>query len=121
MQIRTKTFTDIAGWGSFFQELPAYDEKACRKLLADKPVQNALAMLAQDLADTPADAFTAAAAEAAIHGCTAACGVQQGKLNQPLRIALTGTTVGAGIYETIEILGRERTLARLEFAKRFFA
>lgn len=120
MQIRTKTLADVAGWGFFFQDLPAYDEKTCRKLFADKPVRDALDMLTEDLEGMKADGFTAAAVEAAIHGCTAACGVQQGKLNQPLRAAVTGTTVGAGIYETIELLGRDRALARLKHARQFY-
>jgi len=32
---------------------------------------------------------------------------------QPLRVALTGTTVSPGIFETVALLGREETLARL--------
>ena len=116
MQIRTKTFADIAGWGYLFVDLPEYDVKVCQKLLADKPVRDALTFLIPDLAAMPVEGFTAAAMEALIHGCTAACGVQQGKLNQPLRIAVTGTTIGAGIYETLELLGRDRSLARLQHA-----
>ena len=119
MQIRTKTFADIAGWGFFFTDIPAYDEKACAKLLQEKSVQDALAMLAAEFATLPGDEFTAAAVEAVIHGITVACAIQQGKLNQPLRVAVTGTTVGAGIYETLELLGKGRTLARLEYVKRF--
>jgi len=120
MQIRTKTFADIAGWGFFFTDLPAYDEKTCAKQFKDKPIQDALVMLGEEFATIPADVFTAATIEAVIHGITAACGIQQGKLNQPLRVAVTGTTVGAGIYETIELLGKGRTLPRLEHAARFF-
>jgi glutamyl-tRNA synthetase len=121
MQIRTKTFADIAGWGFFFDEIPAYDEKACAKQLKEKPVQDALEMFAADVEKLPADELRAATVEAIIHGITAACGIQQGKLNQPLRVAVTGTTVGAGIYETVEVLGKARVLARLAHAKRFYA
>ena len=43
-------------------------------------------------------------------------GLAHGKLNQPLRAAVTGTGIGAGIYETVELLGKEKTLRRLAFA-----
>ena len=121
MQIRAKTFADVEGWGFFFTDIPVYDEKACEKLLRDKPVQAALEMFVGDVEKLPADELRAATVEAIIQGITAACGIQQGKLNQPLRVAVTGTTVGAGIYETVEVLGKARTLARLAHVKRFYA
>jgi glutamyl-tRNA synthetase len=40
-------------------------------------------------------------------------GLELGKLAQPVRVAITGSTVSPGIYETLSILGRERSLARL--------
>ena len=36
-----------------------------------------------------------------------------GKLAQPVRVAVTGGTVSPGIFEVLDVLGRERTLARL--------
>jgi glutamyl/glutaminyl-tRNA synthetase len=43
-------------------------------------------------------------------------GLGEGKLNQPVRVALTGSSIGAGIYETMDVLGRPRVLARLAHA-----
>ena len=40
-------------------------------------------------------------------------GIGLGKAAQPVRVALTGSTVSPGIYEVIHVLGRDRTLARL--------
>ena len=37
-----------------------------------------------------------------------------GKVAQPLRVALSGRTVSLGVFDMMEILGREETLARLE-------
>jgi len=37
-----------------------------------------------------------------------------GKVAQPLRVAATGTTVSPGIGDTLELLGRDKTLARIE-------
>ena len=39
--------------------------------------------------------------------------VKLGKLAQPIRVALTGTTVSPGIYDVILLLGKEETLKRL--------
>ena len=56
----------------------------------------------------------AAALEGVIAAAAVAAGLAPGKLNQPLRAAVTGTGIGAGIFETIEIIGKARTLARLQ-------
>ena len=41
-------------------------------------------------------------------------GVSAGKLIHPARVALTGKTVSPGIFEVMEMVGRDRTLARLD-------
>lgn len=120
LQSRVKTLDQVANWGYFFVDTPEYDQKACEKTFADPLVQKALGLVAEDLAGLPAAEFTAANLEAAIHGATGACGLGQGKLNQPLRLAVTGLTVGAGIYETMELLGPARTLRRLELVHRYY-
>ena len=43
-------------------------------------------------------------------------GLSMGKLAQPVRVALTGSTVSPGIHEVIAVLGKERTLKRLNAA-----
>ena len=40
-------------------------------------------------------------------------GIKMGQLAQPVRVALTGRTASPGLFEVMEILGRERTLIRL--------
>lgn len=41
-------------------------------------------------------------------------GIKMGELIQPIRVALTGSTISPGIYDVLELLGRERILARIE-------
>ena len=41
-------------------------------------------------------------------------GIKLGKLAQPVRVALTGTTVSPGSYDVILLLGKEETLKRLK-------
>ena len=43
-------------------------------------------------------------------------GVKPGKLYQPIRVAITGTTVSPGIFESLAVLGREESLARIDAA-----
>ncbi len=45
--------------------------------------------------------------------CAAFDGLKLGKLAQPVRVAVTGTSASPGIYETLEVVGRDRALARL--------
>ena len=48
--------------------------------------------------------------------CKAAGDLKLGKLAQPVRVAITGTTASPGIYETLEVVGREQVLVRLRDA-----
>ena len=43
-------------------------------------------------------------------------GAKRKQVFQPLRVALAGTTVSPGIFETIAVLGREETLVRMRLA-----
>jgi len=43
-------------------------------------------------------------------------GVGFSKLAQPMRVAITGKSVSAGIFETMELLGKEKTTKRLNYA-----
>ena len=43
-------------------------------------------------------------------------GISLGKIAQPVRVAITGSTVSPGIYEVIDVLGKEMTVKRLEDA-----
>jgi glutamyl-tRNA synthetase len=63
------------------------------------------------------DAWTVKALEAAFEEtCRAHGDLKLGKLAQPTRVAVTGTGASPGIYETLEVVGRERTLARMKVA-----
>ena len=44
-------------------------------------------------------------------------GVKAGELVHPARVAVSGRSVGPGLYEMFEVLGKDRTLARFEKAR----
>jgi glutamyl-tRNA synthetase len=62
------------------------------------------------------DPFTAESIEAALRGVAEKLGLKPRQAFQPLRIAITGSKVSPGLFESIELLGREKTLQRLSSA-----
>jgi glutamyl-tRNA synthetase len=60
--------------------------------------------------------FTVEAIEAALRSLAESLGLKPGKAFQPIRIAVTGSRISPGLFESIELLGREKTLERLSAA-----
>ena len=113
MQSRTHVYDHSTQWRYFFSDDFEYEEKAVRKGLRKEGVRDALRDLMARLADGE---FSEATIEAAIRASEAEAGIKEGKLNYPARVAVTGRATGAGIYETMALLGRERVLSRLDHA-----
>ncbi|MBI2774188.1 MAG: glutamate--tRNA ligase [Chloroflexi bacterium] len=65
--------------------------------------------------------FDHANAEAALKRLAADLGWKQGEVNMGVRVAVTGTRVGPPLYESLELLGRERALARIASAEALLA
>jgi len=63
------------------------------------------------------ESFDHAAVRAAIEGIAAEVNWSLKDTSQPIRVAITGRTVGLPLFESLELLGRERTLARIERAQ----
>lgn len=62
------------------------------------------------------ESFSHAELEKVFNALVAEKGLKLGKLAQPVRVALTGGTVSPGIFEVIEVMGKEKTLQRIETA-----
>lgn len=91
----------------------AYDPEAVKKFLtAEKTAL--LCGLADALANV--SEFKTATLEAAARTYLAAQGKTLKDVAQPCRVALIGKTAGAGLFETMELIGRERVIARLRQA-----
>ena len=84
-------------------------DAAAAKVLAPVP-DGMLDRLTSRLQDA---SWTAGDLEAVVRDFAAAEGLGLGKVAQPLRVALTGRTVSPGVFDMMEILGREESLARL--------
>jgi glutamyl-tRNA synthetase len=114
---RAKRLTDFVEKGRpFLVDQVEYDPEAVKKHLS---APEALAHLAA-VRDTCAAAheFTAAALEPAIRALAESRGVKAGVLIHPTRVAVVGRAESPGIFEVLELLGRDRTLARMDLALR---
>jgi glutamyl-tRNA synthetase len=92
---------------------PADDPKSRERWLGAEG-RATLARVRTALADAPA--FDEAAIAAALEGVLAALELKPREIYQPLRVALCGTTVSPGIFESVALLGREETLRRIDAA-----
>ena len=110
LKLRPKTLAELATNALFLVKsrpvLP--DERAAKLLTPD--AGNLLHGLLQRLYRS---AWQAAALEECVRGLAAENGVKLGSIAQPLRAALTGSTASPGIFEVMEVLGREETLGRI--------
>ncbi len=97
----------------FIQDDITMDEKAKAKHLTPE-VAPMLSELAASLRTL--EPFTHDAVEKTFNDLVNARGVKLGKLAQPVRVALTGGTVSPGIYDVIEVMGRDKVLKRIEAA-----
>ncbi|HKZ46791.1 MAG TPA: glutamate--tRNA ligase [Thermodesulfobacteriota bacterium] len=117
VQERSKTFVEMADAAEFyFKEDIVYEEKAAQKFLTQDmtPMFETLISGLESLPD-----FTHETLEAVFSNIINARGIKLGKIAQPARVALTGGTVSPGIFEVIENLGKEISLARLKKAIAF--
>ena len=118
LHTRSKTLVEMADGAHFYyrDDVRPYDEKAAKKFLKPETAR-VLTLLADALGAL--DDLAEKTQEGAFKRVMDETGLGFGKIAQPVRVALTGTTVSPGIFEVIEVLGRERVLARLRAAMEF--
>ncbi|CAN5252489.1 glutamate--tRNA ligase [soil metagenome] len=114
-QEKMQTLADFAPLAGFIFDGPADDPKAREKWLGE----DGRAVLADVLAALdPLQAFTRENVREALEGVVAARGAKPKQVFQPIRVALAGTAISPGIFETLTVLGRDESLARIENALR---
>ncbi len=112
LQERARTLEEMADSAEYyFREKPT-DPKAAAKFLTP-----AIAPVLSEIADalSALDPFTPASAEGAVHAVVERHGGNL-KVHQPIRVALTGGTASPGLFDVMEILGREEVVRRLKAA-----
>ena len=112
---RLKTLSQIVDYaGFFFVDKLEYDEKAVQKRLKKENVPQMLEELKAKLQAT--EPFDETNLEETIRSFAEESGLSASKVIHPLRVALTGKSVGPGIFETVCLLGREKVIQRLDEA-----
>lgn len=111
LQPRAKTIPELIDLTQFvYAKRPLkLDEKAAGQLTGES--RAALSEVADRLAGS--DTWSAEALNAIVRGYVEEKDLKLGKIAQPLRAALTGRTVSPGVFEVMELLGRDESLARL--------
>ena len=112
-QTRVTVLSDITANVDFlFLDEPVSDEASWAKAM--KPGADALLATARTrIAEAQ---WNAEALKAAVLAAGEEHGMKLGKAQAPVRVSVTGRTVGLPLFESLEILGRERTLSRIDAA-----
>ena len=111
---KLKTFAELPAYaGFYFTDEIVFDAEAAKKdfVPENKP---RLEKLRDAFAHAPA--FNAETLEATLKETAKALGVKAGVLVHPCRLAVTGKTSGPSLYHLLQVLGKERVLARIEKA-----
>ena len=111
---RAKTLCELVDAAHYYlSDEIVFDEKATNKFLTkviEQPIQSLIQKLS-NLSD-----FNEPAIEQAFTDTLNEHGLRMGELAQPVRLALTGGTVSPGIHDVIAVLGKARTIRRLQQA-----
>ncbi len=114
LQERAKTLVELAKLLRYYiTEYVEYDEKAKDKFLNEKSL-NLLSELKEMLGGL--SDFSHASVEEVFRSIIEKHGIKLGKLAQPVRVAMTGGTESPGIFDVLEIAGKEKTMKRLQRA-----
>ena len=112
-QEKAQTLEEVWPLIGFLFEEPKTDEKSWRKVMKD----GALPLLSEALEALRAvEPFEPAELESSLGRILAEHDVKPGKLYQPIRVAISGTSVSPGIFESLAVLGKDRSIERIERA-----
>ena len=112
-QEKAQTLEEVWPLIRFLFEPPVEDPQAWKKVMKEGSAEMLDAAAA---ALAPVDPFEPAPIEAALAPLLDRFDVKAGRLYQPIRVAITGSSVSPGIFESLAVLGRERSIERIETA-----
>ena len=114
-QEKMQTLSDFWPLAGFLVEAQPTDEKAWDKVMGKDGAADRLRAARGALAAL-ADPWTLEEVERALREVVESLGVKAKEVFQPLRVAVAGSTVSPGIFESVTALGRETTLSRVDSA-----
>jgi glutamyl-tRNA synthetase len=112
-QEKLRTIEDFWPFAGFLFERREIDPAAWEKVMKDGAAERL--QRARD-ALAAAEPFDTERVETALRAVVEELGVKPKEVFQPVRVAIAGTTVSPGIFESVAVLGREETLARVDAA-----
>lgn len=116
VQERTKLLPEAGGQVVFlYQEIDAYDEASWDKVMTKEGVGEIIDRARLALSEV--EPWTADGIESALRSMIEGIGVGVGKALQPIRVAVTGSSVSPPLFESLAVLGREASLARIGKAR----
>ncbi len=114
-QERLRLLTEIAGMTSFFfTDTVEYDEAAWQKIMTQEHVPTYLDNLGMNLKTI--EPFDAATIEAMMRQMAEERGLKTAQAFHPLRVAVSGRMQGPSLFHMVEVLGRDRTVKRIDDA-----
>lgn len=114
VRVRVKTLQEVVDASTyFFKDFTEYDAKGVAKQFKKETIPVLQACLDGLKADNE---FSLASTENIYNAIAEKMGLGLGKIIQPSRLALTGRTVSPGMFDVIVLLGKEKTLQRLQQA-----
>ncbi|MGA0355512.1 MAG: glutamate--tRNA ligase [Ilumatobacteraceae bacterium] len=114
VQPRLVTFSDLEGTVDFLFGPVSMDEASWEKAMTTEFAPALLAATRVAYADLPD--WSADALKEALESVMEPFELKLGKAQAPVRVAVTGRTVGPPLFESLEALGREESLARIDAA-----
>jgi glutamyl-tRNA synthetase len=123
VQEKAQTLQEVWPLIRFLFEPPVEDEKAWRKVMKGKAgrvldeVETLLSGIESGDGGPNRDGFTIGNVQAVLEPLPEKLEMGAGKVFQPIRVAITGTTISPGIFESVAALGREESLARIASAR----
>jgi glutamyl-tRNA synthetase len=111
---KIQTLDEFLPLAGFLYDGPVDDAKAWEKTIGAEGGAETLRAARATLAGL--DPFTQEAVETALRGLVEAHGWKPKQVFQPVRVAIAGTTISPGIFESVALLGRDETLRRIDDA-----
>ena len=117
VQERVKTMSEVPGYVDFlFIDEPVIDDASWQKVMV-KGRDKAITMLDGMLSAFATCNWTVADLDTTLFGFGEEHGIKKGQAQAPVRVAVTGRSVGPPLLESLIVLGRERTLERVRAAR----
>jgi glutamyl-tRNA synthetase len=112
-QDKMQTLDEFWPLAGFLVERQPYDEKAWAKVMGDGARER---LVAAREALAQVEPFDDASVEAALRAVVEQLDVKPREVFQPVRLAISGSTISPGIFESVVALGRDETLVRIDDA-----